>query len=81
MSDELLGAAWSLLREADVSLPEELLLVTPKHHAILAFLCHVRLSGCSVQSVGEGLASGHSMQLVVMRDADLAQSVQLLLPC
>jgi len=40
--DDTMAAAWSLLKVKYPSVPEELMAITPRHHAMLAYLCQVR---------------------------------------
>ena len=42
VSDDTMAAAWSLLKAKYPSVPEELMAVAPRHHAMLAYLCQVR---------------------------------------
>ena len=42
VSDDVMAAAWSLLKAKYPSVPEELMAVAPRHHAMLAYLCQVR---------------------------------------
>ena len=46
VSEEVFAMAWGKLRAQYPSIPEELLLVVPRNHALLAYLCQVKCGTC-----------------------------------